>query len=183
MIRWITQIDDQSEKRGYDMDANRYFSPCNGETVYCTTPDGRQGCGWTPAQALKSALSEERAKDRTMDIKNQVPNREFNVGDIVRIIDHDHDDQNGIHCVTGVKLNYFRFFRTHKWEYQLEDRFSSSGWFDEDRIEKTSPRTDDEAYYITGGNVPFRGMLTCQGCKKLIVSKLLVCPYCGFEIE
>ncbi len=58
-VNWIrTEIDDQSGKRGSDMDGNRYFSPPSGETVYCTTPDGRKGCGWTPAQALESALPE-----------------------------------------------------------------------------------------------------------------------------
>ncbi len=60
MVNWLTtQIDDQSGTRGYDMDGNRYFAPPSGETVYCTTPDGRKGCGWTAAQALESALSED----------------------------------------------------------------------------------------------------------------------------
>ncbi len=58
-VNWITtEIDDQSGTRGSDMDGNKYFSPIGGETVYCTTPDGRKGCGWTAAQALESALSE-----------------------------------------------------------------------------------------------------------------------------
>lgn len=58
-VNWITtEIDDQNGTRGSDMDGNKYFSPPSGETVYCTTPDGRKGCGWTAAQALESALSE-----------------------------------------------------------------------------------------------------------------------------
>jgi hypothetical protein len=62
-VKWITtQIDDQSGKRGCDIDGNRYFSPANGETVYCTTPDGFKGHGWTPAQALASALEKATQK-------------------------------------------------------------------------------------------------------------------------
>jgi hypothetical protein len=63
----------------------------------------------------------------------------------------------------------------------LDDTISSSGWFEEDKIESATPQNDDELYYITGGNVPFRKMETCSGCNKLIVAEVLACPYCGAD--
>jgi len=63
----------------------------------------------------------------------------------------------------------------------IEDRFSSSGWFDEERIEKTTPQTDDERRYISGGNVPFRDLVVCQHCKKKRVADSENCPYCEGE--
>jgi hypothetical protein len=112
----------------------------------------------------------------------QVPDRKYHIGDIVRITDHDIDDQAGIHVVSGVKLIYLKFFRSHVWEYCLEDKFSSSGWFDEDKIEAATPQTEAETNYITGGNVPFRDMATCPACDKLVVAELLDCPHCSADL-
>lgn len=114
-------------------------------------------------------------------MENQLPDRKFNIGDVVRIIDHDIDGQNGIHVVTGAKLTLFSYFRTHSWEYLINDRFSSSGWFDEEKLEATTPKNDDERDYITGGNVPFRNLAECQNCKKMRIDDGYDCPYCSYD--
>ncbi len=57
MITWTKDHPEAtySSFTGRDENGNVFHQSANLETVTVTTPDGRQGMGWTAEQALKSA--------------------------------------------------------------------------------------------------------------------------------
>ncbi len=59
-----------------DNDGNKYFMPANQETCTVRSPDGYEGFGWTPEDALSDALSKiekllEVEQEREAEINNR----------------------------------------------------------------------------------------------------------------
>lgn len=55
--------DDFSSRTGTDENGNTFHMPANGETITVTTPDGRNGLGWTPTEALQSVVQPAATAD------------------------------------------------------------------------------------------------------------------------
>ena len=110
-----------------------------------------------------------------------LPASKFTIGDVVRIINHESDSQNGICVVSAVKLDYLEFNRVHLYSYECTDRQSSNGWFYEQNIKLTTVQNEDDEWWITGGSVPIRPTINCGKCNEIRVDDDFDCPYCGFE--
>jgi hypothetical protein len=125
----------------------------------------------------------ELVKQWTEQEYSKFPKPEFNIGDVVKLIDSDDPDELAV--IVGVRLRYFSHMRRHVWYYEIGDHIScptvTIDWFDADRLEPATAVTDNQKWHVTAGQVPIIPVCECWQCGQIRVDDALDCPYCSAD--
>jgi uncharacterized protein YodC (DUF2158 family) len=107
------------------------------------------------------------------------PEPKFKIGDIVKV--KSETDPDILAVVNGLKLAFFDHMRQHVWYVHITDRQSEyKAIFAEDDLEPAEAKTQDQKWWVTGGNVPIRPMTNCWQCGQARIDDEFDCPYCSY---